>query len=603
VSPLPRAWGGGTACDPFAQALVLRADRELGRAESEALDRHLDDCGRCQREARRLEALASILKRWDAETVAPVAPPQRIRTAVLSEVSGEMRRRRSEVRFHRVLRLATAACVVLVIGASAWLGAGSRAGGLTPGVDAAPVAVTSAAGPAGLHGRAASGAADRVAPERLDLAFTPPEPFPALPARPPLGVSPDVREVASLAVLPHAVEEARERRFARAFGEPGVWWRADVPGVPGSESGYGEAMLLTAGAAEWLRSSGLLLRLSVKSTGFVYAKPASRGALTGDGAALHVAEPLGLPRDRAELDGLLDRLAYAAVRPVEVAALPPRPVPGVVATLGGNVMDASEAVRARVLVFHADEDGHEVVYAMVRGNVAPVFLPAGELLVGGRRDLVLAEPTWIPPHPGSRETYRIRAVPVSTTTSRFRGGLRPAGLLAGPSVRALLARGAPTTEVMARVRDLCVALNGRSVDLSLLDAFLSPHAARSLPSTLVFETALEGIVVRDLQGRFLGMERSVLSETEAPALLGRLLVGYAVEAAARQDAPSDTGPSARATALLGDLVTGNVPLEPVSDAEGAARFLRLVDDARSGLVVTSVEVDGKPVHASALRAN
>jgi hypothetical protein len=99
------------------------------------------------------------------------------------------------------------------------------------------------------------------------------------------------------------------------------------------------------------------------------------------------------------------------------------------------------------------------------------------------------------------------------------------------------------------------------------------------------------------------MERSVLSETEAPALLGRLLVGYAVEAAAHGDAPSDAGPSARASALLGDLVTGKVPLEPVTDAEGSARFLRLVDDARSGLVVTSVEVDGKPVHASALRAN
>jgi hypothetical protein len=373
-----------------------------------------------------------------------------------------------------------------------------------------------------------------------DVPWTPAARVAALPPGPELTFVPlspvelaEAREAFALLGL----MRAQETEFEARLGEAGVW--ADL------SAGKGEPRLLTLRAAG--RAATLLPRLAQLVDRRVYEHD-RRG------------EPLG--RTVGEL-----LVADEPAPELSLGSLRLRHLPATATGVTFDGMDAAAARRAGVLVFH-EIDGDDVV-AEVAPSSRGVILLAGEILGGGRVDRVVRRTVWMPPSPtGSRQ--RIPCVRVSTVRET-RGEVVPTGFVAGPSVRAALARGARAREVMDLVRTLRIDEEG--VDHSLLDLYvrLAPATRTSLPF-------FAGAIVTDARGNLLGAERLGMAAPAAGPFLERLLVGYAVESDARV-LRAAAGTRSSAAAVTGPAVD---VLTRLRDADG----LRIREESEGVRVAT-----------------
>ncbi len=653
--PVPPSHPGASPCERFEEAALLRVDRELPAAEIDALERHLDLCPSCRRLAREAEGVSRVLKRWDAERVSNVRAPHRLRVEIRSAVLEAARLRRAEVRRVRYGTLAMAASVLVVLGLASLL-ATPGAGSAVAGPDAGTIAragppssgstrgstVPQAPPPAPLAAASLPPApypAASLPPAPYPAASLPPAPYPAAPyptapyptaPLPPsalaalgpveagalLPLGDDQREAMREPLVRLALADRVERAFERGVGEPGVPW---------IDPRTGDARRISLGALACLQAHG-----AGGVEGYLHWLGDRFGATTGRALAdaHHYAEPrtwvdtgrhvpdlVGLPRGREAVDRLLSdgalHLAGIGID-VHLLATDTGPGGGASAPAGGapQVYDLRRAIDDGVVEL---KDGVEDdVVAIVKGSRHPIFLPVGELLAGGRVDRAVARPVWIHAVRGE-ERFAVTCFPVGSPRRGEAPPIRAVGVLAGPTMRDVLARATSRDSVMAAV-DREVEPRGPDA-YSLLGFYDAPTVRRAVTSwtSLLNQRASAGFVVTDDVGALVGIEASDLPREAAADLLARLLVGYTCERAIpSQQRARSRAQSARATAaavssttparvtLLGLVGTGHT-FKTASDATGPVRAVHLLA-AEGSVRVDAVEdrATGRAVQASAL---
>ena len=184
------------------------------------------------------------------------------------------------------------------------------------------------------------------------------------------------------------------------------------------------------------------------------------------------------------------------------------------------------------------------------GTDAPIYLPAGQLLLGGSVDRVVAEAVWIPATGGADEQES--EAPVRVPCRRVGWGVRRNGSralvlspwMAGPSFRALLRSGASDSETIERAQAL-VRLSARVTQtpaagsLTEVYASLVPSASRLKSITRAFVRAralgfssslrLPATEARDVRVAQLGVEILALAPDTRARVLARTFVGHEVE--------------------------------------------------------------------------
>jgi hypothetical protein len=575
----------GSGCEAFSQAAMLRVDRELGPAEGAALDAHLAVCPACRLKAAQAEALSAVLKRWDNAQAGSIQAPARLRMALRAAVADEGRWRRVETGRIRRLHLATAASVVLALGAG--LLAGLWSVSLQAGAE--PVFTAS-----WVPGRAAVALADLPALESASVELGASAPPPSRlrdlkieEGRPTGWLTADERALARQALARSQTQRLLREAFERDYGED-AYWLVDARG--------GEERLITRSAWLHLQSSPALRVIASRQPeeARTVADPV-RMLDTGR----TVADFLGLPGRR----DALERALLEERRPIKQGA--DAPAFGHVSFLLPERGRAPRAVLRRTVdlayavakgeVILREGAGDDLV-AVVHGTRHPVFLPAGELIGGGRVDRVVLEGTLLPVTSSARPVL-IPCVAASTVGGSHGDHPTPTGMVAGPSLRSLLARKTSVHEVRAWIAAHVPILDKWGRDYSLLAFYDSTAQTANLKvlTSLFLVTGARGFALTDLEDGLVGVEVSDLPRESASPLLARLLVGYSAElhmAAARARIHGEP-PAARAeprpsVMTLLDLVGSTERFRALETRSTDARVLRMVE-SRTDVGVEVVE--------------
>ena len=587
--PQPSAYDSGTwdhaarVCPPPA-VLGSRLDGELDPVRRRALEDHLDVCSDCAAEARRLESLAGLLRAWDAEK-RDVLPPPRLHEQVLRGVAADAIARRHAVRVHFALVSLAAAAVVLVVGAAAWFG--YRRGARD---EVAPESVVASAD---TGSRTARVAAEATASELLVRAPSVSGVFAGAAEAPALASAASrlaVPPVARDAVLDDAFGKDAMARFARL---------RDVQDRLGELVTVidGRALGVSAAAAfrgairrdRWIRDR--LARATEPPT----RDPADVGIALSHAVAL----PTSPERVSDWLGGL--RRATLSAAPgtggVRFHALPAKEPsdPDVARTI-----DLAEAVRSGgVRLLEDATPNPDVVVAYVTSPGAPVLVPAGELLRGGIAPRVVARGLWIPAGSGSSYLVRIPCRPIGRVVRGMGGSPAAVGAIAGPDLRAELARGgdvdAISAIVRAQLRDAAIA--PRDAEESGLLALYDDAGrgdreayARGIVADLASgpDDLRRGFLVTDLDGRWQGVESVAVGGAAGRAWLARLATGYLAEARTRSwgDAPRF---GSRAGEVLSLLASRPVRLAPPRGSKAASPLT--ADEPRTGVLFEAVASD------------
>lgn len=525
VSPFESGtWGTPERPCPSARTLASHLDGELAHGAARLVEAHLDACPACASDARRLEGLSHCLRSWARTGGATEAPP-RLMSRVLRTVAPEgAALRRDASRSRRTTLLAVAAAALAWVGGG-WLAVAER--GAASGAASPP---SSAGVPALVTEVAAS-------------------------RRPELGAAADPGEP--------SVSGELQAAWARLERIPG----AAPMTAPSPDGDRWVAALLAGSSGEPFDPSG------------------SARAVLGDGATSTGVEPTALQRAKARW--LADRRRWlddprtadptaAGVSVHEVFAAttvsrdasavePASRATGGLALQAIRAADRGEAAReatrgpapydllaavsagqARLLPDAEGDDGTSIGVE-VRPGARPILLLAGELFEGGVADRVLAASALLAPGP---QTVRLRTRPLARPVGA-RGAAtdrRPTamGLVAGPELRALLARDDDdaTLDALVRAQVVGAGLVGAegSASPGLLALYRDDAAARSVRARALGAALGDdavGFVATDPDGRFQGLERVDVADPVRADLLARLLDGYLAEGRTRSvgDAP------------------------------------------------------------------
>lgn len=512
-------WGTAEKPCPSERTLAAHVDGQLDAPRAEAVESHLDECATCARVVRRVEGLSNLLRTW--ETGTRVEPPSRLSAAVLRTVAPEAQALRRESMRASTRAFALAAAVVVAIGAGVAAAlmtvAGAPREGVVRTLAAEPVVSAPGVVAASLDFRSTSLAA--VTRTRFD-------------------VSPEVAAAAApageLPPVPDAEATAAFLRFApyletQARVEEDVYVVYDRA-LPRYAAGpYARARRIEAWYEERAR------RASEPAT----FDPSSRG--------LSVLDVLPLP-PAAELPAFLAKLpTFVEPASRRGGGFVVRPLPGRGASAGEpadgvEVADLASAVAAQRVVLEPDTSGEATTLTLdVAPTTVPVLIPAGELVAGGAGDRVVTEGLWLPASSAAR-TVVLACLPVSRGGGSSGRTPIPTGLVAGPELRGLLAYRAERDGVLAlvdgQVGDAALdrGEDGRTSLLALYDVTSAEVAvAKALATEFAarFAENTAGFVVSDPNGRFQGLEHTVLRGPSRRALLERLLVGYFIEARTR----------------------------------------------------------------------
>lgn len=597
MSPSP------SPCDGFTGNLPAYLDRELGAAEHVALEGHLDGCRRCQERLKELEAVSAVLKGWDASSPVAQAAPGRLQHAVLSRIAPDGLRRRRELRWLRVRKLALAASALLAVGLPLALGWARRAG--PEEASAWPAAAT-----------ATTPRASYAAP--LPPLFVPLLNEQRLVARP----WPQVEAVGPVPAFPEADGErllAAALPAQRALNQE-AWFeaRTGIRGVWVVDAARGRRLLLTPQAAQFFapeKDYDLLRRAAAEP----YTGAPSVPDVTPPMAVADALRPLlsgdeGTPgwraRQRVYSYGepgtarhLLDVYALPS------AALPYAALPGSAAPAAADGLDPVAAEVGGVLRLQPSGQDDGSVIALVAGTHQPILLLAGHLLSGGETDRVVARSVWLPASP-ELSRWQIACVPVRAGARRAEGGIHLTPFLAGPTLRALLAAGASPERVLEHARALrAAAMGGRApLEWSLLDLYGGPQGVEALALPALahgMARAPAGVIVADPSGALLGLDHVELGGPAGDLLLRRLVHGYQVEALQRRfgrvPATPDAGQRLEAAFSRAGASASAFTAPPVAGAAqvpGVKRLTAQADDA--GLTLEALEVLGRGVLLSAL---
>lgn len=584
MSPRP------STCDGFTGNLPSYSDRELGPAECSALEKHLEGCVRCQGRLKELESVSDVLKGWDAGLPAGQTAGARLQHAVLGRIEEDGQRRRREVLGVRVRRFALAAAVLLAVGLPLAFGLGAP----RAGPEDRPVVFVAVTGPdaprPARDGEFPALAPVTLAPEALvhaPLADAPegalPEPLPA-----------EQRDALLALGLQAQRELEQEAHFRQRVGIRGVWV---------VDPGSGSRLLVTPEAAQVFGAAepatGMLhlptlYRLRDEPyTGPPLTEPGDLGKTPGDlfrsvlgdapqsarGTMWHLGTPL------------------SAQHQLSAIALPAR-----ANSARADTLDPLAAQSLGLLRFAPSGSALTTLVAIVEGNDLPIFLPAGQILTGGETDRVIARPIWLPAAK-TRSAYPVPCAVVRQGQRRGEDGIALTPWVAGPTLRALLTRGASAQVILDHVRTLRGAAG--SLDWSLLDLYLPPKIRAMLDSPKMVdfaEHASAGFLVMDARSRFLGLEHLALSGEVGAAHCRRLLLGYAIEGLHRAVTPGAASPATETlTAALHRLRETETtlrlpPVPPLQEVPGVVRGT-LADDSGA---YEALRVEGHSVWVAAL---
>ena len=600
-------WGTPQQPCPSERTLAAFLDGELDARQAHQVEDHLDRCDACASDHARLEGLSGCVKAWDAALRRELEPPPRLAARILREVSPEGSALRQEsVRATRRF-WAAAASVVLAVGAAGALGA--RAAQEARGHGAA-----SRWSPPGLEIASATVAPldprPSIAPRPLTIpgaAITVPSegaetPLPAVLFEP--------ESLAALATWLPALE------VQRRIGEPVcVYEGKPLPtwALPAYER--------MRRWSDWVADRERLVREPPTRDPALAGRPLSdllplAGA---DGASLLAAlrsgtgviEPASPGRG-----GIVLRALVATTQPVQPPAANPRPAqPSTqqpsTQTDATTVLSLAEAVRAgRVTILRDDRADASELTLEVDSRDAAVLVPAGELIAGGAGDRVVAQGAWLAASPEAY-TLRLGCRPVVRHPLRAATPPTVVGCVAGPEVRALLARGEAADAVLDLVEAQLVAAEilppdgparASAARASLLALYRVPDGAPSVERRAAqLVTALgddaRGFVASDPSGRFQGIESVDLPPAAARAFLVRLVEGYLLEARSRSaaDAPR--------LGIHAETVLATLSDRPVRLSLRRGAFVGTLSgtEPRTGLVLEGPSPDGvRAVHLSGL---
>ncbi len=572
-------------CDVFSEEIHLLVDRELGEAESAIVEEHLLSCPRCTALATHLVRMSSVLKAWDADANDAEAPELRIRHAVLARVQEQSVRRLRDDRLIRVMHLATAAMIVLGLGLGLLLG-------ITDGsdpVETPAIEISDAAMPLDARGPQAF----------LFVSADPLEPFKAVDVLVgvPRLTFPEFEALAEAAMpsselwkqafpqipgdggalirksdgLPLLVQRFQRHEEAQdRLGEALVFWNG-----PSADKRDDKAddPLVTVRALSWLHQKGYLgrwVRASTPTSPTLAPKVGPAAAAAAVDTKVSVADMLsplpGIDREmrslqirppiirshtrkesargtsakklkKADLEHLLDGWALPR-EPADASGLKS----GRKGAARVRFLDPIEASANGQLHFGESGQGDGSVVAIVTDTTQPIFIPAGQFITGGIADRVLTHPVWLPATRG-KKPHLVSCRIVQNFELGDAGGqlvLQPE--IAGPSIRALLAAGASAKRVRAAAGRILAAIAGKRGTLmgnwSLYSVHRGMHARvmGTLAHAKFSWSDLQGFVVTDAQGRFLGSEIVRPGGHAATELLRRLWVSYSAEAGQRVQA-------------------------------------------------------------------
>ncbi len=612
-------------CDVFSEEIHLLVDRELGPAESEVVEEHLLGCSRCQALAAHLERMSAVLKAWDAQTNDVEPPALRLRHAVLARVAEQGARRRRDDRMIRVIHYATAAMIVLGLGLGLVLGLTDR----TSRVAEPALEISTAPMPLEI------GTQD---PIRLD-AGEPVEPYRGVDLL--AGIAPvEIAEIEtpwSKVAWDRGVWSERNRdglpllvqRFQRLetiesrLGERVVFWngatadkhedfRRDDRVVTWSalnflhERGYldrwmqastprsatvaGERTPVTASRDTGVNANAMLrpmpgidqelralqMRPPIIRT-YVPKQPGTGAKAKGSAARVHLLDGWGLQRAAGG-----PRLATGPVRvdPARIRFLDP-----VAANANGQ------------LHFAESGQGANTVVVIVKDTSGPIYIPAGQFLTGGIADRVIAHPVWLPPTRGTKPFIVHCRVVQNFEHGDASQSPRLQPEIVGPTIRALLASGASprrVKEAAGRMMASVYRQRGRMLgDWSLYLLYRGRYVLEAQHLRNVRFEQLQGFVVTDARGRFVGSELVRTSGHAATELLRRLWVSYSTESAHRAFAANDAEAFAAPTDGLAQV------MRRLSTHRGTFRTPRGVEQPERARV-SMLEVVAAGVHLHAL---
>ncbi|MDA1194152.1 MAG: anti-sigma factor [Planctomycetota bacterium] len=617
----------------YSEDIHLLVDRELGEAEAERVERHLQECGRCLALAQQLERMSSVLKAWDLrETEGPV-PNERLRRAVLAQVAEQSARRRRDTFVLRGLHVATAAVVLLGLGVAAALGLATA-----PEQALAPaVTVDRSPWPLEAHEATAYVSAAAAPAVRLDasdlVAGVQPREFAALRGDPGVLTDESMRAFSSGDSTSLAALDARRQRlaaFQERLGAEARYWNG--PAADGAS-----LRMLPESTYRYLSDSGKLALWLGWSTprSSTIARP-SDTPVAARATGMHAKDMLG------QFIGVTDpfqlpatgQLAYVpGVAPAGAprSGKPPRSVPpalvahaipdsfghglgltsGPIGDAKHSFLDPLEAWANGQLRLEESNDELGTVVAFVRGTTKPIYLPAGQFISDGFGDRVVCQPTWLPA--SKDETlHSIRCYLVQRHAEvEARGAPQLSPLVVGPSVRALLASGAGREAVKAAAQAICAAWSGPSFnewDWSLRDFYESSTRAGNRSTEAAYADVRwggsHGFIALDSRGHLLGFELVRLTGPAAEELLRRLWLGYVIETVWRPRLGAAlASPGDLAKEVMSRLADYPVDFRApgMADATHGARVSTLTVDP-SGLHMHALEVGGKPAVVSGLTA-
>ncbi len=527
--------------DALLKAVHSYVDRELGPAETEALEKAMAASPKLQAERRTVEGLSAALKRWDAESNEHVAPRSRIQNAVLARVAHEAGTRRREHRMRRFRTVAIAASVLLAFGLAIFFGAN-----VDPNAaDGVEVALE----PLVFDGTAEDIGVTKLASDRSGLPGLVPK------SEKPLDgfelaekVRVRVRHVDGDSIAEFEVLRRVRDDYERGLGETGVL----MPDYLGRKLDR----IVSPSVLRYLFESGIIYRW-MENSGTLPASAASATAApeTGTLSDLTIATAL------TPVPGLLNDISPLKVTPPLVAR-PVRDGRGETVTIiKGLPIHRSKAGPIRLLTsdgeptravdpiaaqnngwLRFEEIAHtpNAIVAFVRDSQRPIYIPAGQILTGGVTDRVVAKAVWLSPDE-ERTTIECRVVREGAPRAAGRPVLTE--WIAGPTLRALLYRNAPEDEFRA-----CVAgqVHGLGDEWSLLDVYekrkwrsrgrelkLGPAIfaeVRASMRRVGGKSGLAGFAVVGEGDRVLGIEKTRIHGEAALLLLARLYVGYETEA-------------------------------------------------------------------------